>query len=56
MGHFIKGLPQRKFLQSSVEGEKHLFLIIVSVLGHPIGVGGLTSNFLCGGGMGVFLE
>jgi hypothetical protein len=34
-------------------GEK-MFLIIVSVLGHPKGVGGLTSNFLCGGGMDVF--
>jgi hypothetical protein len=31
-----------------------LFLIIVNVLGHPKGVGGLTSNFLCGGGMDVF--
>ena len=36
------------------EGEKKLFLIIVNVLGHPKGVGGLTSNFLCGGGMDVF--
>ncbi len=34
-------------------GEK-LFLIIVNVLGHPKGVGGLTSYFLCGGGMDVF--
>jgi hypothetical protein len=34
--------------------EKKLFLIIVSVLGHPKGVGGLTSNFLGGGGMDVF--
>jgi hypothetical protein len=33
---------------------KILFLIIVNVLGHPKGVGGLTSNFLCGGGMDVF--
>jgi hypothetical protein len=33
-------------------GEKKLFLIIVSVLGHPKGVGGL--NFLRGGGMDVF--
>ena len=31
-----------------------MFLIIVSVLGHPKGVGGLTSNFLRGGGMDVF--
>jgi hypothetical protein len=31
-----------------------LFLIIVNVLGHPKGVGGLTSNFLGGGGMDVF--
>jgi hypothetical protein len=34
-------------------GEK-MFLIIVSVLGHPKGEGGLTSNFLRGGGMDVF--
>jgi hypothetical protein len=34
-------------------GEK-MFLIIVSVLEHPKGVGGLTSNFLHGGGMDVF--
>jgi hypothetical protein len=34
--------------------EKKLFLIIVNALGHPKGVGGLTSNFLCGGGMDVF--
>jgi hypothetical protein len=34
-------------------GEKKLFLIIVNVLGHPKGVGGLTSNFLRGGGMDV---
>jgi hypothetical protein len=31
-----------------------MFLIIVSVLGHPKGVRGLTSNFLRGGGMDVF--
>jgi hypothetical protein len=31
-----------------------LFLIIVNVLGHPKGVGGLTSYLLRGGGMGVF--
>jgi hypothetical protein len=31
-----------------------LFQIIVNALGHPKGVGGLTSNFLCGGGMDVF--
>ena len=31
-----------------------LFLIIGNVLGNPKGVGGLTSNFLCGGGMDVF--
>ena len=35
-------------------GEKKLFLIIVNVLGHPKGVGGLTSYFLRGGGMDVF--
>jgi hypothetical protein len=28
--------------------------LIVSVLGHPKGVGGLTSNFFRGGGMDVF--
>jgi hypothetical protein len=36
------------------EGKKKLFLIIVNVLGHPKGVGGLTSYFLCGGGMDIF--
>jgi hypothetical protein len=35
-------------------GEKKLLLIIVNVLGHPKGVGGLTSYFLRGGGMDVF--
>jgi hypothetical protein len=44
-------LPQRKFLPSGGGGETKLFLIIVNVLGHPKG---LTSNFLCGGGMDVF--
>ena len=29
-------------------------MIIVNVLGHPKGVGGLTSYFLRGGGMDVF--
>ena len=29
-------------------------LIVVNVLGHPKGVGGLTSYFLRGGGMDVF--
>ena len=28
-----------------------MFQIIISVLGHLKGVGRLTSNFLCGGGM-----
>ena len=46
--------PQRKFLPSGGGGEKKLFLIIVNVLGHPKGVGGLTSYFLRGGGMDVF--
>jgi hypothetical protein len=46
--------PQRKFLPSGGRGEEKLFLIIVNVLGHPKGVGGLTSNFLRGGGMDVF--
>jgi hypothetical protein len=37
-------------------GEKMFLIIVISVLGHPKGVegGGLTSNFLCGGGMDVF--
>jgi hypothetical protein len=34
--------------------EKKLILIIVNVLGHAKGVGGLTSYFLHGGGMDVF--
>ena len=42
--------PRRKFLPSVGGGETKLFLIIVNVLGHPKGVGGLTSNFLRGGG------
>jgi hypothetical protein len=46
--------PWRKFLPSAGGGEKKMFLIIVNVLGHPKGVGGLTSNFLCGGGIDVF--
>jgi hypothetical protein len=46
--------PQRKFLSSGGGGEKKLFLIIVNVLGHPKEVGGLTSYFICGGGMDVF--
>jgi hypothetical protein len=46
--------PRRKFLPSGEGGEKKLFLIIVNVLGPPKGVGGLTSYFLCGGGMDVF--
>ena len=35
-------------------GEKKKFLIKVNVLGHPKGVGGLTSNFLRGEGKDVF--
>jgi hypothetical protein len=35
-------------------GENNLFLMIVSVLEHLKGVGGLLYNFICGGGMGVF--
>jgi hypothetical protein len=46
--------PRRKFLPPGGAGEKNLFLIIVSVLGCPKGVVGLTFNFLCGGGMVVF--
>jgi hypothetical protein len=47
-------LPRRKFLPSGGGGETKLFLIIVNVLGHLKGVGGLTSNFLRGGGTDVF--
>lgn len=36
------------------EGEKTLFLIIISVSGRLKGVGGLTSNFLHGEDMDVF--
>ena len=46
--------PRRKFLPSGGGGETKLFQIIVNVLGHPKEVGGLTSNFLRGGGMDVF--
>jgi hypothetical protein len=46
--------PHGGNLPSGGGGEKKLFLIIVNVLGHPKGVGGLTCNFLCGGGMDVF--
>ena len=46
--------PRRKFLPSGEGGEEKLLLIIVNVLGHPKGVGGLTSYFLRGGGMDVF--
>ena len=43
--------PHRgNFCRPEGEGKK-LFLIIVNVLGHPKGVGGLTSYFLRGGGM-----
>jgi hypothetical protein len=45
---------RRKFLPSGEGGETKLFPLIVNVLGHPKGVGGLTSNFFCGGGMDVF--
>jgi hypothetical protein len=43
-----------KFLPSGGGGDKKLFLIIINVLGHLKGVGGLTSYFLRGGGMDVF--
>jgi hypothetical protein len=43
--------PRRKFLPSGGGGEKKLFLIIINVLGHPKGVGGLTSYFLRWGGI-----
>jgi hypothetical protein len=42
MGHFRKDPPlplRRKFLSSAGGWEKNLFLIIVSVLGHPKGLG-----------------
>jgi hypothetical protein len=42
------------FSRPEGEGRKKLFLIIVNVLGHPKGVGWLTSYFLRGGGMDVF--
>ena len=48
MGH------SRKDPYSPHGGEKKLFLMIVNVLGHPKGIGGLTSYFLRGGGMDVF--
>jgi hypothetical protein len=44
---------QSKFLPLGRGGEK-LFLIIVSVLGIPKRVEGLTCNFFHGGGMDVF--
>jgi hypothetical protein len=48
--------PHRgNFCRPEGEGETKLFLIIVNVLGHPKGVGGLTSNFLWGW-YGCFLE
>jgi hypothetical protein len=46
--------PTEEILPSGGGGETKSFLIIVNVLGHPKGVGGLTSNFLRGGGMDVF--
>jgi hypothetical protein len=36
-------------------GKRNLFLIIVSVLGRPKGIGELASNFFFGGGMDGFL-
>ena len=44
----------RKFLPYRCVGEKNLFLVIISVLGHPNGVGGTNFNFLGGKGMDVF--
>ena len=49
--------PSKEEISAVPEGEgllKNLFLIIASVLGHPKGVEGLTSNFLCEGGMDLF--
>ena len=54
--------PRRIFILSGSGGEKNLFLIIVSVLGHlkrqltcPLWpLGGLTSNVFCGRDMDVF--
>ena len=54
MGHCRKDPDAPpKFLLSRGVGENNLFLIIVSVLGHPKG-GGLTFKILCGGVMDVF--
>jgi hypothetical protein len=46
--------PPTEEISAVRRGEKKLFLIIVNVLGHPKGVGGLTSFFLRGVGMDVF--
>jgi hypothetical protein len=46
--------PPTEEISAVRRGEKKLFLIIVNVLGHPKGVGGLTSYFVRGGGMDVF--
>ena len=48
-------LPQKEEISAVRRGgEKKVFLIKVNVLGHPNGIGGLTSNFLRGEGMDVF--
>jgi hypothetical protein len=50
--------PHSPMKEMSEGGARNLFLIIPveGVLWHPKGVGGLTSNFLCGGGNGCLLE
>ena len=50
----IHTLPTEEISAVRRGGGRKFFLIIHSVLGHPKGVGGLTSNFLRGGGMDVF--
>ena len=51
---YLIGSFQKRSILPRGGGGKKLFLIIVNVLGHPKGVGWLTSYFLRGGGMDVF--
>ena len=46
--------PPTEEISAVRRGRGDKTMIIVNVLGHPKGVGGLTSNFLHGGGMDVF--
>ena len=48
--------PHSEEISAIQTGEGEKFVSDNSVLGHPKGVGGLTSNFLCGEGIDVFLE